>query len=860
MAQTKPKAGQFYGVSGNGTDGQFLRTDGAGGMSWAAPIVQPTLTSIDYPGTQTAADPAGGESVIIYGTGFATGITCTVGGTSATTTFNSATQITITSPAKTAGQYTVEVTNTDGGTASQANFIQYSGVPIWTTNSGSLGTVEEGGTTSFQVTATEGSDTIEYAVTTGSLPSGLSLATATGAITGTAPSVSADTTSTFSITATDDENQTSSARSFSITVTNIAPSDLFNPVLYVGNKPSNNAITGVGFQPDLVWIKDRSAAENHTLFDSVRGEYALESNTQSAQSDFTGYFSFDSDGFTVGNSGQINSASNNYVAWNWKAGGAAISNPDGTTTSTISLNANAGFSIVKTSAAGGLINVGHGLGADIGLIILKGVDAAETWQVWHKDVGTGKYLQLASSDGATTRAASFSTVNSTIFENNWTGGAVTWIAYCWKSIPDFSKIGTFTGNGSASGPFIETGFEPAWVLIKCSSNSGTSWRVMDNKRNPDNPRLSYLEPQSSAAEADYNQVNFYTNGFQLITADTSINGSGRTQIYMAFAADGSTTTPSLANSFQNFTWAGSGSASTKTGLNFQPDAIFWKAYDNASYNWKAVDSVRGKSQNASTYDNLYPNLTNAQNTDNALSAINANSIDFSSGGNGNVSGLNYIGYSWKAGGLPSINTDGTISSIVSANQAAGFSVVTYNDSTGSGTLGHGLNASPQLIIQKALGVAQDWYVYIAPGVIDANYNYLVLNTNAAGGTTGSTAPTSTTFNPVSSGAYVAYCFAPITNFSSIGTYTATGSAGTPTITTGFQPDMVIMKNFDRAQEWVVIDAARGLTQSINTNASSAQYTGNTISTDATSFTIDVSGGGINYASGDTFIYMAFKQN
>ena len=114
MAQTKPKAGQFFGVSGNGTDGQFLRTDGAGGMSWAAPIVQPTLTSIDYPGTQTAADPAGGESIIIYGTGFATGITCTVGGTSATTAFNSATQITITSPAKTAGQYTIEVTNTDG--------------------------------------------------------------------------------------------------------------------------------------------------------------------------------------------------------------------------------------------------------------------------------------------------------------------------------------------------------------------------------------------------------------------------------------------------------------------------------------------------------------------------------------------------------------------------------------------------------------------------------------------------------------------------------------------------------------------------------------------------------------------------
>ena len=213
MAQTKPKAGQFYGVSGNGTDGQFLQTDGAGGMTWADTTIDPTLSSIDYPGGATAADPAGGESIIINGTGFQTGITCTIGGTSATTAFNSATQITITSPAKTAGQYTVAVANTDGGSTSQTNFIQYSGVPVWTTNSGSLGSVAEGGTTSFQVTATEGSDTIEYAVTSGSLPSGYSLATATGAITGTAPSVSADTTSTFSITATDDENQTSSARS-----------------------------------------------------------------------------------------------------------------------------------------------------------------------------------------------------------------------------------------------------------------------------------------------------------------------------------------------------------------------------------------------------------------------------------------------------------------------------------------------------------------------------------------------------------------------------------------------------------------------------------------------------------------------
>ena len=163
MAQTKPKAGQFYGVSNNGTDGQFLKTDGTGGMSWDDPITNPTLTSIDYPGTTTAANPVGGESIIMNGTGFVTGITCSIGGTSTTTAFNSDTQITITSPAKTAGQYNVTLTNNNGGTVTENNFIQYSGVPVWSTASGSLGSVAEGGTASFQVTATEGSDTIEYA-------------------------------------------------------------------------------------------------------------------------------------------------------------------------------------------------------------------------------------------------------------------------------------------------------------------------------------------------------------------------------------------------------------------------------------------------------------------------------------------------------------------------------------------------------------------------------------------------------------------------------------------------------------------------------------------------------------------------
>ena len=932
MAQTKPKAGQFYGVSGNGTDGQFLQTDGAGGMDWATPVTNPTLTSIDYPGSTTAADPAGGESIIINGTGFQTGITCTIGGTSATTAFNSATQITITSPAKAAGQYTVAVTNTDGGNGDQANFIQYSGVPVWTTNSGSLGSVEEGGTTSFQVTATEGSDTIEYAVTSGSLPSGYSLATATGAITGTAGAVSADTTSTFSITATDDENQTSSARSFSITVTNLVPSGFINAKIYTGNGSTAGSYPSIGgsldvatdFTPDLVIVKARDAATGWPIGDSIRGNYGyIYLNSTSASGSACGGYGSNPCGGANGDGGigigtnkfivkddgsgnyGVSGPGTLYVSYAWKAGGAPTATNSGGQTPTSgskmidgspsttnfatatnypekqTINTALDFSMTLWTA-GGAMEFPHGLSGTPDFMFIKGVSATEDWYVYHNAVGTGKYLSTtrndggsgAGTDGEQTNANLFSTVNSTVVATNITGTSLSYMCYAWKNVAGFSKFGSYTGNGSATGPIVETGFKPAIIIIKRTDGNGEPWAIYDSTRNTSNPRNCQLRANTAGTEnCGSDTINFYSNGFQPITNWTGYNGSGGTYIYAAWAADGSTTTPSLANSFQNFTWSGNGSAATKTGLNFQPDAIFWKAYNNSSYNWKVVNSVRGKSLNTTTYDNVYLNLTNTQASDNALSAINASSLDFASGGNGNVNGLNYIGYSWKGGGLGTINTAGTQTSVVSANQAAGFSVV-YSTSASSGnyTWGHGLSKAPEFWTYKALDYAYGWEtLYPKTFGVDAgslsasDWEYIVLNTDAAKVTNTHYAADNSVLASVGGGwgqlsTFIAYCWHSVAGYSKIGTYTATGSAGSPTITTDFQPGVVFMKNVDRVQEWVVIDSARGLTQSINTNSASTQYTGNTISTNATSFTIDVSGGGINYASGDTFLYMAFKQN
>ena len=689
MAQTKPKAGQFYGVSDNGTDGQFLKTDGTGGMSWDSPITNPTITSIDYPGSATAADPAGGESVIINGTLFASGVTCTVGGTSAVTAFNSATQITITTPAKAAGQYTIAVTNLNGGTVSQANFIQYSGVPVWSTASGNIGSVQSGSTASFQVTATEGSDTIEYAVTTGSLPTGLSLNTNTGAITGTAPSVSASTTTTFSITATDDENQTSSARSFNITVTPDLPSNHFTPVIWSGNGSSTRSIS-TGFESDMIWIKSRNYTNNHFLIDSIRGKDGgttyenVYPNLNSAQANDSGITAIGSTSFTTGNA---RFASNDWVAWAWKAGGAAATNTDGTISTQVSANTTSGFSISKYTGNGvSGATFAHGLGGQVNMSMVKRTDSPAYWYVYSSLLPANNNLYLNTIDpkqvdnvmlGGNTETVSISSSASV----NANGGQ--YVAYNFTSKPGFSKVGTYTGNGTSQN--ISTGFKVSFVIIK-SATSSQSWMMYDSTRGGN----KYLEANSAGAEGSSgsNLVNFYTNGFG-VSSSNSENQSGQTFIYLAFAADPSTTTPSLANSFATELYTGNGGTKTVT-TGFKTDLV-WLKSESASYPPYMADSVRG------TLKVLRSSGQDAQSTGSGVSSFGSTSFDVTGGGE-NQSGGSYVSWNWKAGGTPSINTDGTLTGVVSANQAAGFSIVQWNgNGTVGATVGHGLNAVPESV-------------------------------------------------------------------------------------------------------------------------------------------------------------------
>ena len=859
MAQTKPKAGQFYGVSDNGTDGEFLQTDGTGGMTWASPITNPTITSIDYPGTATAANPAGGESVIINGTLFASGITCTVGGTTVTTVLNSATQITINTPAKSAGAYTVAVTNSNGGTASQANFIQYSGIPIWTTAAGNIGSVLEGAAASFQVTATEGTDTIEYAVTTGTLPTGLSLATATGAITGTAPAVSADTTTTFSITATDDENQTSAVRSFNIIVTNDAPSNHFNTVLYVGTGGAQS-ISTVGFKPDLVWIKtrDRGNPFTHRLTDSVRGvKKQLSSDTAGAEATENGVMSFNSNGFTLGDSAGFNINNDNFVSWNFKAGGAAVANTDGTITSQVSANNTLGFSIASyTSTGTSGSTFGHGLDVIPELVLLKCKDAGGTnWIVGGSTVGSSYYLSLNSTAGQTS-SSNWLVPSATTLQLNQTFGNANssgreYITYNFTSKAGFSKVGTYTGNGSLT--LIVTGFEPAFLMIKRNSGSG-SWIMLDNKRDTSNPRTKFLTANTADAEGDAASINvdFLANGFTVDGNNADINNG--TYIYISFAADGSTSTPSLANSFATELYTGnSGTKSITTG--FKPDFSWIKTRSNVDGHF-LFDTLRG------VQESLQSNSTTAQFNRTSLTSFDSNGFTLGNYAGTNTNSYTYVSWNWKAGGLTSINTTGTIESLVSANQAAGFSIVKWTGDGSNGTISHGLNVAPQMIFYKANTASQNWTVLTT--LIDTSADGLYLNATDAKRNINVTGaiPTASVFGNVGyPGPMIGYCFTSITGYSKVSTYTGNGTAG-HNITTGFAAGFLMIKRTSQAGNWYMFDNKRTTgvySDQLIANEPAAEATGTYVSINATGFALNTAASGLNDNSA-TFIYLAIKEN
>jgi hypothetical protein len=648
----------------------------------------------------------------------------------------------------------------------------------------------------------------------------------------------------------------------------IVPSEHFNTVLWTGNLGSTQAVTGVGFEPEMIWLKNRDAdasgGSNHHIMDVVRGvDNFLYPNLTIAETLNTGAIeSVDLDGFTVSNSTRFNNTGKRYAAWNFKAGGAAVTNTDGTITSQVSANTEAGFSIVTWTGGFNGDTIGHGLDNAPDFVIVKARSATSGWVVYHKSLLSGQILELQNTDAA--KSEINIVTNNTTISASWTSTSLDWVSYCFAEVEGFSNFGSYVGTGAA-GNTIVTGFEPAFVMLKRTDIAGYSWAIADNKR-VDGELLA----NSSDAERIENTPDFLENGFRLTTE--RYNDSGSKWIYMAFAADPTAVEPTLEDSFNTVLYTGTNSSLPITGVGFQPDLVWIKNRTGSVDHHSWIDSVRGKNSQ------LFSNLTNGENTfTDQLDSFDSDGFTVGTGFIGseagrltNVSGNNYVAWAWKGAEIPAINSNGSIPSVVSANPAAGFSIVSYTGNGSTGTIGHGLSSAPSMLIIKNRSLSTNWVV--GSNEIGWNYSLNLNDTSAAGLSTNrfnATSPTSSVFSvgatSVSNGSgnsMIAYCFAEVAGFSKFGSYVGNANVNGATITTGFEPAFVMVKQSDFTNSWLIYDNKRNPSNSrdkrIFANSSAGEFTdaNQAIDFNPSGFQIIGTDSGHNRLNG-TFIYMAF---
>src|SRR6056300_1609965 len=338
------------------------------------------------------------------------------------------------------------------------------------------------------------------------------------------------------------------------------PSAYFQTKVYTGSN-SNQSITNDGnsdLQPDLIFASYRTLPPytNHkAIIDSSRGRAKiLESDTNAAEATTTNaaydLVSFDTDGFTIGavnSTSALNASGINHIAWQWKAnGGTTVSNTDGTITSTVQANTDAGFSIVTyTGNATDNATVGHGLGVVPSVIIIKDLTDGSVWGVWHKDLTDAGYRLTLSTDAATSNDPGFmgggnrTLPTSSVFSLGQGGGGNgtnAYVAYCFAEKQGYSKFGTYVGNAITNGPFIYTGFKPACIITK-TANAVEGWGIYDNKRSGFNVYNDALALDTQAATqggSNYNFMDIVSNGFKCRRATYGPNQSA-TYIFMAWA-------------------------------------------------------------------------------------------------------------------------------------------------------------------------------------------------------------------------------------------------------------------------------------------------------------------------------------
>ena len=337
----------------------------------------------------------------------------------------------------------------------------------------------------------------------------------------------------------------------------IKPTDYFNTKLYTGNG-STNAQTGVGFQPDWVWLKGRSNTGSNKLMDAVRGSSSSLCSNNSNAAEGADYFSsFDSDGFTVATtSNDINANGQTYVGWNWKAGttsGIATDGSSNITPSGYSFNTTSKFSVIKWSGTGvDGAYLPHGLGVAPSVAIIKKTSASEEWVMFHIGLGTNarqEYLRLNNSAAKVTTSGIWysqlpTATNIRLSNDSWVNASGSdYVGYFFADTPGYQKHDSYVGNGNADGTFVYTGFKPAFIILKQTSSAGNDWWMFDSKRLGYNDSNYLLRANITNAEITNDDIDLVSNGFKIVSTDGGINASGSTYIYMAFAEE-----PLVANS------------------------------------------------------------------------------------------------------------------------------------------------------------------------------------------------------------------------------------------------------------------------------------------------------------------------
>ena len=635
--------------------------------------------------------------------------------------------------------------------------------------------------------------------------------------------------------------------------------DVFSTFVYAGNSTNRSIVNDIDLsgKGGLVWIKDRNAGLNHTLFDTARGatNYLFSDSTNAQDTAGNTLTAFNSNGFNLGtNSSYVNGSGYNYASWTFR-------------------KAPKFFDVVTYSGSNSTQTISHNLGSTPGCIIIKKLDSNlfnAGWAVYHRSLTNPNnyYLTLNSTDAETNYGGAFiSSVNSTTFTVAGGAGQIsiagsTYVAYLFAhnaggfgltGTDNVISCGSYTGNGSTTGPIINLGYEPQWVMVKAASTT-SDWFMADTMRGQgvSSSSSQELKANTSGSEQFSNFIAINSTGFQLTASVTDKNGSGQTFIYIAIRR-GPMKVPTSGTSVYNaVSRTGTGTAATITGIGFAPDLLDNQRTTAGSYTG-FFDRLRGAGKL------LYRALADAETTvANQTTQFNTTMDGFAVGSStasdsGNNNTVPYIWHCFKR--APSF-----------------FDQVCWTRSTTTATLNHNLGVVPELIIKKDRSRAGTYWD-VMPNVSPYDYRYdIYLNdTQAISGPSSiywNAAPTATTFDvhmgfdgSSNGDTFVAYLFATCAGVSKVGSYTGTGAL--QTVNCGFAAGarFILIKRTDSTGDWYVYDSTRGITSGNDPyllwNTTGAEVTNtNYVDTTAVGFQVTAAApAGLN-ASGGTYIFLA----